>query len=291
MTFEQVLSPGRASAPLVAEMPVAERQLELAGISTGVLEGGAGPPVVLLHGPGEYAAKWMRVIPHLAETHRVVAPDLPGHGRSTVGDDPLDRERIVAWTGELIDETCPSPPAMVGLILGGAIAARFAVDHSDRLSQLVLVDSLGLVPFDPHPEFGRALNEFLEDPNQQTHQSLWQQCAFDLDALKSRMGERWEPFESYNIDRARSSNTQLALNSLMGEFGFPAIPDHELEKIAAPTTLIWGRHDLATALQVAETASSRYGWPLHVIENSADDPPIEQPEAFLRAVHLALDAR
>ena len=63
-------------------MPVTERRLQLAGVSTAVLEGGDGPPVVLLHGPGEYAAHWMRVIPDLVTTHRVVAPDLPGHGRT-----------------------------------------------------------------------------------------------------------------------------------------------------------------------------------------------------------------
>ena len=61
----------------------------------------------------------------------------------------------------------------------------------------------------------------------------------------------------------------------------PAIPPAELARIAVPTTLIWGRHDLATPLSVAEAASARYGWPLHVIEDAADDPPIEQPEAFL----------
>ena len=69
-----------------------------------------------------------------------------------------------------------------------------------------------------------------------------------------------------------------------------AIPPAELARIAVPTTLIWGRHDLATRLRVAEAASARYGWPLHVIENCADDPRIEQPEAFLRALRLALDA-
>jgi hypothetical protein len=49
-----------------------------------VLEGGDGPPVVLLHGPGALAAEWMRVIPDLVTTQRVVAPDLPGHGASEV---------------------------------------------------------------------------------------------------------------------------------------------------------------------------------------------------------------
>ena len=42
---------------LLAGIPVTERRFRLAGVSTAVLEGGDGPPIVLLHGPGEYAAK------------------------------------------------------------------------------------------------------------------------------------------------------------------------------------------------------------------------------------------
>jgi pimeloyl-ACP methyl ester carboxylesterase len=53
---------------LLATIPLTERRLQLAGVSTAVLEGGAGPPVVLLHGPGEFASKWMRVIPDLVMT-------------------------------------------------------------------------------------------------------------------------------------------------------------------------------------------------------------------------------
>ena len=64
--------------------------------------------------------------------------------------------------------------------------------------------------------------------------------------------------------------------------------DVELLAIAVPTTLIWGRHDLATRLPIAEAASARYGWPLQVIENAADDPPMEQPEAFVKALYAAL---
>src|SRR3546814_1103521 len=85
---------------LLATMPVTERRLELAGVSTSVLEGGDGPPIVLLHGPGEHAAKWMRVIPELAKTHRVIAPDLPAHGASGCPDGALDADRVSAWLGE-----------------------------------------------------------------------------------------------------------------------------------------------------------------------------------------------
>lgn len=80
---------------LLAEMPVTERRLQLDGVSTAVLEGGDGPPIVLLHGPSGYAAHWMGVIPALVRDHRVVVPDLPGHGASEVAEGRLDSERVL----------------------------------------------------------------------------------------------------------------------------------------------------------------------------------------------------
>jgi pimeloyl-ACP methyl ester carboxylesterase len=273
---------------LLAAMPVTEQRRPLAGVSTAVLEGGAGPPVVLLHGPGGYAAHWARVIPDLATTHRVIVPDLPGHGASEVTEGSLDAEHVLAWLGELIEATCPSPPALVGQTLGGAIAARFAGARSRGLGRLVLVDALGLGPFEPAPEFGRALGDFIGQPTEDTHDRLWRRCAFDLDRLRDRLGERWEWLRAYNLDRARTASVQAAQHRLMEAFGMIAIPPIDLARIAVPTTLIWGRHDLATPLPVAEAASARYGWPLHVIELAADDPAMEQPEAFVKALRGAL---
>jgi pimeloyl-ACP methyl ester carboxylesterase len=277
-----------AREQLLVGLPVTERRLQLAGVPTAVLEGGDGPPVILLHGPGEYAAKWMRVIPDLVTTHRVVAPDLPGHGSSGVPDGPLDADRVLEWLDELIDQTCTSPPALVGHLLGGAIAARFASGHGDRLSRLVLVGALGLGRFRPAPSFALALIRHVARPTERTHDRLWQRCTVDLDGVREQMGENWESFAAYNLDRARTPNAKSALRTLMGQLGVPPIPPADLERISVPTTLIWGRHNLAIRLRVGEAASARYGWPLHVIEKAADDPPIEQPEAFLRALHTAL---
>jgi pimeloyl-ACP methyl ester carboxylesterase len=272
---------------LLAGLPVAERRLQLAGVSTAILVGGNGPPVVLLHGPGANAGHWLRVIPELVTTHTVIAPDLPGQGASEVSDGELDAGRVMAWLGELIEQSCTSPPTLVGYALGGAIAARFASAASDprgRLGGLVLVDTLGLRPFEPAPEFGLALHGFLAQPTEHTHDELWRYCARNLDVVRQRLGERWEPFAAYNLDRARSATVQSALGVLMEQFGLPAIPPAELERITVPVALIWGRHDLATPVQVAEAASARYGWPLRVIEDTGDDPAIEQPEAFVDAL-------
>jgi pimeloyl-ACP methyl ester carboxylesterase len=237
----QSLADDDARGRLLAGLPVTERRLQLADVSTAVLEGGDGPPVVLLHGPSGYAAHWMGLIPGLVASHRVVAPDLPGHGASEATGGPLNAARVLAWLGELVERTCISPPALVGQLLGGAIAARFAIDHGDRLSRLVLVDTFGLRAFQPSPEFGLALTHFLAQPTQTTHRNLWRHCAFDLDDLRRRMGERWAPFEAYNLDRARTPSVQTAVAALMEQLGVPAIPSGDLARIAVPTTLSRGR--------------------------------------------------
>jgi hypothetical protein len=49
-----------------------------------------------------------------------------------------------------------------------------------------------------------------------------------------------------------------------------------------------GWHDRANRLRIAQDPSGRYGWPLHVIENCADDPPRDQPLVFLEALGMTL---
>jgi pimeloyl-ACP methyl ester carboxylesterase len=273
---------------LLAGMPVAERRVELAGISTALLEGGEGPPLLLLHEQGAFGAQWLRVMPDLMTTHRVVAPDLPGHGASAVIEGELEAAQVLPWLSELIEDACDSPPVLVGHMASGSIAARFAAEHGDRIRSLVLVDSFGLGRFRPSPGFALALFRYIARPTARTYDGLMQRCTVDFTGVRAGMGERWEPFEAYTLDRARSPSGKAALRVLMRELAVPAIPQAELERIAVPTTLIWGRLDPVNRVRVAESASERFGWPLHVIEDSGDDPPIERPEAFLKALRAGL---
>lgn len=273
---------------LLAALPVTEHRLRLAGIPTAVQEGGEGPPVILLHGPGESALWWMRVIPSLAATNRVIVPDLPGHGASETGDGDLDPARVLAWLDTLLGATCEEAPVLVGHLLGGAIAARYAAGHGDRLRHLVLVDALGLAKFRPSLPFAFRLIRFLMRPSARTYDKFLPQCMHDADGLENAMGADWEPFLAYNLDRAQAPGPRAALQTLMKKVGVPRIPPAELERIMVPTTLIWGRHDRAIKLRVAEEASERYGWPLRVIEDARDAPSIEQPAAFVAALRGAL---
>jgi pimeloyl-ACP methyl ester carboxylesterase len=275
-------------ARLLAGLPLTERWLDLAGVPTVVLEGGSGAPMVLLHGPGEFGLTWLPVLEELARTHRLVVPDLPGHGASGLPDGDLDTDVMLRWLDELIVQACTAPPVVVGRVVGGAIAARHAIQHPGRSAGLVLVDTLGLVPFAPNPRFMLAMQRFLAQPTEQTYERFMALCAFDVDGARQRLGNRWEPFARYAVDLAARPGVQAAMGAVIRQFALP-IPPESLDRIDVPTTLVWGREDLATPVAAAEAAAARHGWPLHVIPDAGDDPALDQPDAFLQALRHALE--
>jgi pimeloyl-ACP methyl ester carboxylesterase len=296
MTRQQIVEDSRraigddARQRVLAGAPITERRLDLAGVSTALLEAGDGPPVVLLHGQGGWAGMWLPVIAELVRTHRVVAPDLPGLGASEVPDGPPDGARVLAWLGELIQRTCSEPPALVGASLGGSIAARFAIAHPDRLSRLVLVGAGSLARFRPAPGVVLALIRFITRPTERTQRGFFRQVVVDPARVRALMGDRWEASQAYSLDRARTPSVRAANRRMLRELGTKMIPPEDLARIAVPTSLIWGRHDRVMRLRIAEAASARYGWPLHVIED-AGHFSVEQPEAFRAALWAALGNR
>lgn len=290
-TEERISSGGEGGNDLRARMlsgvPVADERTDLASIPTALLEGGAGPPLVLLHGPGESAVNWRWVLPELMERHRILAPDLPAHGSSGGEDDRLDEPRVLDWLDAVV-RRAPASPVLVGHVLGSALAARYAAARGRGLRGLVLVDALGLARFRPSLRFLLGMLGFQVRPTERTYGWFMRQCAYDRDALRERMGARWTTFVSYNLELARSPKSKAA-GRLFRTLGLPRIPPDRLERIDVPTALVWGRHDRALPLRIAEETSERYGWPLHVVEGAADDPFRDRPRAFLRALRRILD--
>ena len=226
---------------LLAGAPMSERRYGARRRNpTAVLEGGAGPPIVVLHAEGEFAALWTTVIPDLVHTHRVIAPDLPGHGESGATG-PLD----VATCGRLggrarrADLHRPADTSS-----GGASARRsrpgWPSPTGDGSPELVLTTALGLAEFAPAPSFAAAVDGFSAQPSARTRDLMFAQCFADLDGLRRRMGERWEPIADYALERFGTPQMQAAMAGLVPAF-MPPIPAAELRGIAVPTTLIWGR--------------------------------------------------
>jgi pimeloyl-ACP methyl ester carboxylesterase len=125
-------------------------------------------------------------------------------------------------------------------------------------------------------------------PTEKNFNRFFPQCMYDVDGLQSQMGELWEPFVAYNLECARDKERSDTMNFLMKKLGIPKIPSDELARIDVPTSLIWGRHDRANKLKIAEKASRRFGWPLQIIEETRDDPKLERPGAFVDALYNTL---
>jgi pimeloyl-ACP methyl ester carboxylesterase len=286
---EETKTSDRLAARVIKGLPVTTRRLDLAGVSTSLLEGGEGPPVVVLHGQGGFAEIMGGLIAHLVDRHRVVAPDLPGLGRSVVQEGTLHEVRVMRWLGELIAKTCDQPPILIGVSLGGSIAARFAVKKGSEVAKLILIDSGSLGPFRPPPSLLFALIRMIRNPNRVGVQRMQRQIFFNVDRVRAQMGERLAALEDYQLDRAKQQSVNAANRVLLRKVGTKPIPDDDLRTINVPVAMIWGRHDRVMPLKYAERATAKFDWPLHVIEDAGHIPMAEQPAQFEAALRAVLE--
>jgi pimeloyl-ACP methyl ester carboxylesterase len=121
------------------------------GLRLRVLEAGPalGPPIVLLHGWGASVYSWRDAIPPLAAAgFRVVAPDLPGHGLSDkpAALDWYSRESMTGTAAALLDALDVRDATVVGVSMGGGVAAGLAVEHHPRVARLALINPVGFAP-------------------------------------------------------------------------------------------------------------------------------------------------
>jgi haloacetate dehalogenase len=112
-----------------------------------VRHGGAGPPVVLLHGHPRTHATWHRVAPRLAGEFTVVCPDLRGYGRSVGPPSTEDhstqaKRAMAADVVALMRSLGHRRFAVVGHDRGSYVAMRTALDHPDAVTRLAVLDSV-----------------------------------------------------------------------------------------------------------------------------------------------------
>lgn len=107
---------------------------------------GEGPVVVLLHGMGASSYTWRLVVPLLAAGHRVIAPDLLGHGESAKPRGDYSLGAFAVGLRDLLDALKIRRATIVGHSLGGGVAMQFVHQHPQYCERLVLVNSGGLGP-------------------------------------------------------------------------------------------------------------------------------------------------
>ena len=105
------------------------------------LSAGSGPAIVLLHGYAETSRMWRPLIPRLAATHTVIAPDLPGIGGSAIPSDGLDMTHAAARMHALVKSLGVNKAAVVGHDIGLMVAYAYAAQFPDDVDRLVLMDA------------------------------------------------------------------------------------------------------------------------------------------------------
>ena len=118
--------------------------LDLHGERVAYVDEGTGDVILLLHGILGSSQTWRSVIPLLSGNHRVVAPDLLGHGASTKPRSDYSLGALSVLVRDLLDHLGVSRATVVGHSLGGGIAMQFVYQHPDYVSRLVLIGSGGL---------------------------------------------------------------------------------------------------------------------------------------------------
>jgi 2-hydroxymuconate-semialdehyde hydrolase len=254
------------------------------------MEGGAGAPVVLLHGLGGYAQEWSLVVPRLVDRYRIVVPDLPGLGRSRAGAGRLDAASVVEWLGGVMEQTCSEPPTLVGHSLGGGVAIRFAMENRARVRQAILVDSTSLSRQRPAPSLVLAILRFGARPNHRNHERFLRQVLFDPERAKEQWGERWSASEVYDIELARDKAVSKATGELLRRVASRRVPEQQLAQLTVPVALIWGTEDRMMRYEIARQTAGRLGWPLYPVRNCGHGPHIECPDLFVKALETAMAA-
>jgi pimeloyl-ACP methyl ester carboxylesterase len=117
------------------------KKIEMKNLTMSYWDMGKGKPLVLLHGFCGSSRYWEKVIPELSKNYRVIAPDLPGHGNSTILEENYKIEDIADLVKNLLDELNIHQVTMFGHSLGGYITLAFAEKDSERLNGFSLIHS------------------------------------------------------------------------------------------------------------------------------------------------------
>jgi pimeloyl-ACP methyl ester carboxylesterase len=257
---------------------VLRRDVVADGVRLRVLDAGSGSPILFLHGLSASNDVWEHAVGEFAERHRVVAPDLPGHGESAKPDAPYTIDFYAGIVRTLARELGVERAIVVGNSLGGKIALELACWYPRFVHALVLVApateyARGLRPF------GRAIQALSRPPVMRVAlERALEQTFYDRTIvghvtrrriLQARLAA--PDFPEFTRAVARSVGGVLAADR------------QPLERITQPVLAIWGRDDRIIPLERSRRLLRAIPHArLRVIERCGHLAPLEQPTAFNR---------
>lgn len=274
-----------------------QSNIEFNGLSLFYFEAGAehDQTILFVHGLGDEADTWRHVFLHLAESFHVIAPDLPGFGRSTQAHCENTPPCLIGALISLMDQLSIDRAIFIGSSLGGILSHAIGLQHPARVAGLILVGGslVQLAPMQDRglklmrlPLLGEWLYTRLRKDPQAAFDSL-RNVYYNLDALPKI--DRDFLFKRVNkrvwSDRQRKAyfSTLRNLTPWLDKQQKDLV--NRLIDLTVPTLVIRGEHDplfaednadAIVALQPSATKA--------IIAGSGHLPHQEDPECFLKSV-------
>jgi pimeloyl-ACP methyl ester carboxylesterase len=246
--------------------------------------------VILIHGLMDSVEQWRRNLDALAQIHCVWAIDLIGFGFSSRVTTPTYSMKMLARTiGEFMDAQGIPRASIVGHSLGGAVALEFAHDYPARVDKLVLIaPATYLLQFRPELKWARYLPAV---PRALIGWTMTSRRARER-ALRDALGDpaHFDPAELAR--RLRATRVKGTADALVAMLGSPHGSDlpRDLEKITAPTLIVWGEQDRAVPVRHGrQHARALPNAQLAIIENAGHIPQFEYPETVNQLLLEFLD--
>jgi len=256
--------------------------LAINGVAMELVERGQGRPLLFLH-PGHPSGRLdpkAPVIELLSERARVLAPTHPGFGSTAAPRELTTVDDLAYLYLDLLDALDLREVVVVGVSLGGWIAAEMAVKSTERISALVLANAVGIKAGTRET---RDIADIYAITDKQLTELVWADPARMAPNLKALPES-----DLVAIARSRESTGRYAWSPYMHN---PKLKGR-LHRVRVPTLVLWGAADRVTTVDYGKSyAAAIQGAKFETIEGAGHFPHLEQPQAFARAVLAFLDAQ
>jgi pimeloyl-ACP methyl ester carboxylesterase len=250
-------------------------KLAVRGCNITMMRGGAGRPLLMLHGAGG-AGIWLPYMADLAARHDVIVPEHPGFGASDTPDWLDTIPDLANFYLDFLDQLDLKNVNLVGHSLGGWIAAELAARNTSRLASLTLVAAAGI-----HVKGIAQVDSFLQNDEQRVR-------AFFHDPKRAE--EMLKHLARPELEDINLKNRTTTAKLIWQPRGYDPHLHKWLHRIDVPTLLVWGDDDRLFPKDYAFAYQRLIpGSKVTIIPECGHLPQAEQRQAFVAALEGFFD--